>query len=185
MFDAWTRILKQVPASVLWLGVRQATAQANLRHEASSRGIDEGRLVFAGHVPSKADHLARLRLADLFVDTHYYNAHATAADALSAGLPVLTFPGETFASRVAASVLTAAGIPELIAPDLASYERLAVELAHDRERLQSLRRKLEDARTTSSLVDTPRFVRNLEKGYRAMWQTRESGQPPRSIDVAE
>jgi predicted O-linked N-acetylglucosamine transferase (SPINDLY family) len=185
MFDAWMRILKQVPGSVLWLAVRQATAQANLRREAASRGVDESRLVFAGHVPSKADHLARLRLADLFVDTHYYNAHATSADALSAGLPVLTFPRETFASRVAASVLTAAGIPELIAPDLSIYERRAVELARDPAALAALRRRLNENRSTMPLFDTPRYVRNLEKAYEAMWKTHSSGKSPEPIDVKE
>jgi len=185
IFDAWMRILSRVPQSVLWLGVRQGTAQANLRREAAGRGVDGGRLIFAGHVPSKADHLARLRLADLFLDTHFYNAHATSADALSAGLPILTFPGETFASRVAASVLTAAGVPELIVPDLATYESRAVELATNPAELQQLRDILRQGRATTPLFDTPRFARNLEKAYQAMWQIHASGRPPQAIDVQE
>jgi predicted O-linked N-acetylglucosamine transferase (SPINDLY family) len=185
IFECWMRILNQVPGSVLWLGVRQPTAQGKLRSEARSHGVDDGRLAFAGHVSLKADHLARLRLADLFVDTHHYNAHATAADALSAGLPVLTYPGETFASRVAASVLTAAGLPELIAPDLPTYERRAIELARDPGQLQRLRRKLQENRPTMPLFDTPRYVRHLEAAYLEMWRIRASGRQPEAIDVKE
>lgn len=183
IFDSWMRILKQVPGSVLWLAVRQAAPHANLRREAQSRGVDGGRLIFAGHVPSKADHLGRLRLADLFLDTHYYNAHATSADAISAGLPVLTFPGENFASRVAASVVTAAGVPELIAPDLPTYERRAVELGTTPADLRRLREKLDRGHATMPLFDTPRFVRNLEKAYLKMREIHAAGRPPEEIEV--
>ncbi len=185
VFDRWMRVAEQVPGSVLWLSVRQAVAQANLRREAQARGVDPNRLIFAGHVASKAQHLARLRLADLFLDTHCYNAHVTACDALWAGLPVLTCPRDTFASRVCASLLTAVGLRELIAPDLAEYERLAVTLARDRAALPRVRQKLADQRQSAPLFDTPRFVRNLERAYGAMWEVHAAGQPPRAIDVRE
>jgi predicted O-linked N-acetylglucosamine transferase (SPINDLY family)/glycosyltransferase involved in cell wall biosynthesis len=185
IFDVWMRILKQVPGSVLWLSIKEPAAQTNLRREAQSRGVDGARLIFSTHVKSKADHLARLGLADLFLDTHYYNAHATTADAMWAGLPMLTCPGDAFASRVAASVIRAAGMGDLIVPDMSTYERTAVELARDRGNARELSRKLIAAWAREPLFDTPRFVRNLERSYEVMWQTYSAGSPPAAINIEE
>ncbi len=184
IFDVWMRLLAQVPGSVLWLLAGERAVEPNLRREAAARGIAADRLIFARHQP-KAEHLDRLRLADLFLDTLVYNAHTTAADALWVGLPLLTCPGETFASRVAAGLLTAIGLPELIAPTLEEYERLALHLARHPEELQGLRAKLTAQRTTWPLFDTPRFVRNLERAYRAMWGLHAAGKPPQPITIRE
>ena len=132
IFDVWMRLLSQIEDSVLWLPEHHPSATRNLLREAAQRGIDGARLVFAAPVPSPAGHLARLRLADLFLDTLPYNAHSTANDALWAGLPVLTCIGNSFAGRVAASLLHAVGLPELITESLSSYEALALKLARDR-----------------------------------------------------
>lgn len=185
IFDAWMRILSQSPGSVAWLSIKEPGAQANLRREAAARGVDGARLMFSTHVKSKSGHLARLGLADLFLDTHFYNAHATTADAMWAGLPVLTWPGDAFASRVAASVVRAAGMGELIVDNLGAYERKAVELAHDRGRVRELGRRLVAARAGEPLFDTPRFVRNLERAYEKMLATYEAGAPPGAIDDQE
>jgi protein O-GlcNAc transferase len=184
LFGIWMRILEQVPNSVLWLYSSGATMEGNLRREAEARGIAAERLVFAPHRP-KSEHLARLRLADLFLDTHYVNAHTGASDALWAGLPVLTWPGETFASRVAASLLANVGLPELIAANEEAYERQAVELAGDPGELRRLRERLAAQRTTWPLFDTARFTRNLERAYRTVWDIYEAGEPPRLITVTE
>jgi len=185
IFGVWMRILSRVPGSVLWLKSGGATMEANLRREAEARGVSPERILFSRDNIPKPDHLARLRLADLFLDTHVYNAHTTAADALWAGLPVLTCPGPTFAGRVGASLLTAAELPELIAADLDHYERLAVRLAGDPGDLGRLRNRLADSRGSCPLFDTPRFVRNLERGYRAVWAIHEAGEKPRAVDVVE
>jgi predicted O-linked N-acetylglucosamine transferase (SPINDLY family) len=184
MFDVWMRLLAQVPGSVLWLMTGAPAAEANLRREAAARGVAAGRLVFAGHRP-KAQHLDRLRLADLFLDALVYNAHTTAADALWVGLPLLTCPGDTFASRVAAGLLTAIGVPELIAPTLDEYEQRALHLARHPGELKELRQKLAAHRTTWPLFDTPRFVRNLERAYRAMWDLHASGESPQPINITD
>src|SRR5205814_3329585 len=130
IFDAWMQIIKQVEGSVLWLFENNATAASNLRKEAAARGVDPERLIFATRLPV-AEHLARHRLADLFLDTLPYNAHTTASDALWAGLPVLTCRGSAFAARVAASLLGAVGLPELVTDNPADYESLALRLAFD------------------------------------------------------
>jgi predicted O-linked N-acetylglucosamine transferase (SPINDLY family) len=168
IFDVWMSLLREVPGSVLWLRAVVADARENLRREARARGVDADRLVFAPHVSSMAEHLARHALADLFLDTLPYNAHSTACDSLWAGVPVLTCPGESFASRVAASALTAVGLPELIAQSLADYERKALELARSPARFQELRLMLEQQRTSSPLFDTVRHCRELELAYRSM-----------------
>jgi len=134
-------------------------------------------------VPSNEDHLARLRLADLFVDTRYYNAHATAADALWAGVPVLTCPGTTFASRVAGSLLHAAGLPELVTTSMADYEALALALARDPARRFSLRDKLAKNREHCPLFDTAGFTRNIETAYTTMWERTQRGEPPQGFAV--
>jgi predicted O-linked N-acetylglucosamine transferase (SPINDLY family) len=174
IFDIWMRILRAVGGSVLWLMKPPADGADNLRREAAARGVDPARLVFAGKQP-KAQHLARHRLADLFLDTRYYGAHTTCADALLAGLPVLTCAGETFASRVAASLLTAAGLPELIATDLWAYEEGAIRLAGRQAELRQLRDRLRASRAASPAFDARRFVRGLEQAYRRMWDDFEAG----------
>jgi protein O-GlcNAc transferase len=169
VFDLWLRILANVPGSVLWL--LAGPGGARLRARTTQRGIDPARLVFAPRVP-KARHLSRLRHADLFLDTHTYNAHTTASDALWAGVPVLTCPADAFAGRVGESLLKAVGLPELVCADFAAYERLAVELARDPARLTALRRKLEANRLTYPLFDTEKFTRHFERLLQAAWESR-------------
>ena len=183
VFDIWMRLLIQVDGSVLWLSSSNAHAPRNLRREAEKRGVAGDRLVFAPRVPLNEDHLARVRLADLFLDTLYYNAHTTAADALWAGVPVLTCPGATFASRVAGSLLTAVGLPELIAGSLAEYEGLALQLARDPARLAGLRQTLARHRETFPLFDTDQFTRHLEAAFTTMWERVERAEPPESFTV--
>jgi len=183
VFEVWMRLLGQVEGSVLWLSAGNAHAPKNLCREAQARGIAADRLVFAPRVPLNEDHLARVRLADLFLDTLYYNAHTTAADALWAGVPVLTRPGATFASRVAGSLLNAVGLPELITASLADYEALAVALARDPQRLAAVRQKLARNRDAGPLFDTRRFTRHIEAAYTTMWQRAERGERPQSFAV--
>jgi predicted O-linked N-acetylglucosamine transferase (SPINDLY family) len=182
IFDVWMRILRQVPGSVLWLLQLAPEVADNLRREAAARGVEGGRLIFGGHWP-KARHLARHRLADLFLDTRCYNAHTTCSDALLAGLPLLTCPGDNFASRVAASLLLAAGLPELVVSDFAEYEARAVALAQEPAMLGPLRERLRAQRLTCPALDTTRVVRDLERAYRLMWANYLAGQPPRPLTV--
>lgn len=176
MFALWMRLLAQVPGSVLWLMSRSELSQRHLREEAARAGIDPARLVFAQRVPRVEDHLARYRQADLFLDTHPYNAHTTAADALLAGLPVLTYRGQSFPSRVAASLLHAAGLPELVTDSLAGYEALALALARDPARRAALRGHLDaHRRQQQALFDTAGFTRDLEAIYVAMWRRSQLG----------
>jgi protein O-GlcNAc transferase len=163
-FACWMRILTQVPDSLLWLRKAGDIAEANLRRTALSHAIVPDRLIFADHVPAET-HMARHALADLFLDTQPYNAHATASDALWAGLPVLTSAGSSFAGRVAASLLNAVGLPELVAPTWQDYEALAVTLARDPERLASIRKRLDDNRAHAPLFDTEGFARDIEAIY--------------------
>ena len=175
VFAVWMNILKQVPHSVLWLMSRNDTSQRNLRQHAQSHGVDPERLVFAKRVPRVEDHLARYRQADLFLDTHPYNAHTTAADALMAGLPVLTYMGEAFPARVAGSLLHTIGLPELITHSLDDYQRRAVELALDANQRQALRAKLAQNKQHSPLFDTRQFCRHLEAIYTSMWRQQQLG----------
>jgi len=167
VFDVWMRLLAQVPDSVLWLKQPAADTRANLEKEAAIRGIDPARLIFAGNAALDV-HLARHRLADLFLDTLPYNAHATAADALWAGLPVLTCKGEAFAGRVAASLLGAVGMPELVTESLEDYEVLALELARDPARLQAVKDKLARNLSATPLFDADRFRQAIEDAYLKM-----------------
>jgi predicted O-linked N-acetylglucosamine transferase (SPINDLY family) len=185
IFDSWMRLLETVEKSVLWLGQANDSAKRNLTFEAEARGIAGNRLVFASYLPSAADHLARLKLADLFLDTLPYNAHATAADALWAGLPVLTCMGNRFAGRVAASLLLAIGLPELITDSLDGYEAKARELARDPAATDAIKARLQRNRATHSLFDTARFTRNLEKSFLTMWDRWQRGLPPQSFAVGE
>jgi predicted O-linked N-acetylglucosamine transferase (SPINDLY family) len=171
VFAVWMRILQQVPDSVLWLLESNATATANLQQAAMAAGIDPSRLIFAPRV-AMADHLARHALADLFLDTQPYNAHTTASDALWMCLPVLTCSGNTFASRVAGSLLHAVNLPELIAPDMAAYEALAINLATNIETLERLRERLQQASSDLPLFDTRHFAHKLEAVYQDIWQAR-------------
>ncbi|MEZ0232874.1 MAG: tetratricopeptide repeat protein [Methylophilaceae bacterium] len=169
VFDVWMRILQAVPDSVLWLLECNTAAKINLQAETVNRGIEANRLVFAPRVPM-ADHLARHALADLFLDTLPYNAHTTTSDALWMCLPVLTCSGETFPSRVAASLLHAAGLPELVTQSLDDYASLAIRLAQDASLLESIRGKLQQPSESLPLFNTPVFTRNLEQNYQQMWQ---------------
>jgi protein O-GlcNAc transferase len=182
-FDVWIRLLAGVDESVLWLAQMNDTAQANLRREAAARGIDPERLIFAPQMASLADHLARHRQADLFLDTLPYNAHSTAIDALRAGLPVVTCPGRSFAGRVGASLLQAVGVPELIAGDVEEYTTIAMKLATDRAYLESIRHKLAENRKSCALFDLKRLCRHIESAYAAMWENYLRGEPPRGFRV--
>lgn len=181
IFAGWMRILDQVPQSVLLLHADVAAIERNLLAEAARAGMDPRRLVFVKSLP-QAEYLARYRAADLFLDTLPYNAGTTASDALWAGLPVLTRAGETFAGRMAASLLTAAGVPELIAPTEERYEALAVELARDRGRLNRISRRLADQRATAPLFDIVRFTRHLEAAYCRIHERHRAGLPPVDLD---
>ncbi|SFV39145.1 tetratricopeptide repeat protein [Hyphomicrobium facile] len=184
MFDVWMHLLKEVPGSVLWLLVPNETCASNLRREAASRGVDASRLVFADRMPVEK-HLARQHLADLFLDALPCNAHTTASDALWAGLPVLTCLGETFAGRVAGSLLSAMGVPELITTDLDAYTCLALELARDKGKLDRIRQKLVSTRDTAPIFDSTRYTRNLEASFEKMVEIMRSGQAPQAFAVVE
>ncbi len=181
-FDSWTRILKAVDGSVLWLLEDNPLAVKNLRKHAATRGLDANRLIFAGRLPLD-EHLARHRLADLFLDTWPYNAHTTASDALWAGLPVLTRMGQSFASRVAASLLNTVGLPGLITGSEKDFEALAIALAKDPARLAGIRETLADNRTSTPLFDGKLTARHLEAGYEAMYARYQSGLPPDNIEI--
>lgn len=182
-FDGLMRILAATPGSVLWLREENAPATRNLKQAAAARGIDPARLVMAGRV-DHADHLGRHALADLFLDTLPYNAHTTACDALGAGLPVLTRIGEAFAGRVAASLLHAAGLPDMVTDSQAAFEAKAIALAADRAALGGIRARLAAALPGCVLFDTPRFARNLEAAMRVMRDRHRAGTAPEAFAVA-
>lgn len=182
VFDIWMRLLQSITGSALWLVAHQPLTQQNLRHEATRRGVDSDRLVFAKQVPYE-EHLARLGCADLFLDTLPFNGGTTVSDALWTGLPVLTCSGEAFASRMGGSLLHAAGLSELVCDDLEGYERVAGELLRDRSRLSTLRAHLNEQRQRSVLFDTPRFTRHLEQAYQLIHRRRLERQPASSVRV--
>jgi predicted O-linked N-acetylglucosamine transferase (SPINDLY family) len=182
VFDSWMKILTRVDGSTLWLSQPNATAAGNLRKEAARRGIDPARLVFAPRWASSPEHLARLRAADLFLDTLPYNAHATALDALWATLPVLTCQGQGFAGRVAASLLRAVGLPELITRSLEQYEDTASQLAEEPERLAQLRGRLAQNRSSAPLFDTEKYTRNLEAAYEQIHERYRAREAPEHVD---
>lgn len=171
MFAVWMRILRALPDAVLWLQEGPRLSMENLRREAHARGLDPTRLVFARSVP-KAEHLARLANADLFLDTRFINAHTGASDALWAGVPLVTCAGDSFSARVAASVVSACGLPDLVAQSLEEYERLVLSLAGDPARLQRVRTRLAEVRLTAPLFDTVRYTRNLERAFDLMAEIR-------------
>jgi len=184
VFDVWMRVLRGVPASVLWLLRDNARVETNLKREAARRGVDAQRLLFAPRIPH-GEHLARHRLADLFLDTWPVCGHTTASDALWAGLPLITCPGRSFISRVSGSLLNAIGLSELSAQSVAAYEESAIELARNPRALADVRDKLETNRRSRALFDTRRFCRNLEHAFERMWDIARSGKPPRAFDVEE
>jgi protein O-GlcNAc transferase len=182
VFAVWMKLLAKREGSVLWLLETNPKAAQNLRREAEAHGIASERLIFAPGMPL-ADHMARIGLADLFLDTLPYNAHTTAGDALWAGLPVLTCLGETFAGRVAASLLLAIGLPELITTSVEDYETLALKLAHDSSLLQAIKAKLMRNRDIYPLFDTARFTRHIEGAYVTMWERYQRREPPEAFAV--
>jgi protein O-GlcNAc transferase len=184
VFEIWMQLLKRVPGSILWLLRSSESVVRNLSREAELRGVSADRLIFSSHVPNEM-HVARYRLADLFLDTFSYNAHTTAAEALWAGLPVLTCPGKVMSSRVAASLLTSLGLAEMIAHSPQQYEERAYYLAVHADELTEIREKLAENRRSMPLFDSERQVRNLEAAYQAMWRRHEAGQPPESFRIAD
>jgi protein O-GlcNAc transferase len=181
-FDLWMSLLRQVPGSVLWLLDSADLARGNLRREAQARGIEADRIVFAPFLPME-EHRARYRLADVFLDTRPCNAHTTAADALWAGVPVITWPGDTFASRVAASLLRACGLPELIVSTRADYEALALRFAHEPAALAAVVGKLARNRERAPLFDGRRLCRHLEAGFVTMQERYLRGEPPSDLRI--
>jgi predicted O-linked N-acetylglucosamine transferase (SPINDLY family) len=184
VFDCWLSVMARVPDAVLWLQEKNATVTANLCREAGKRGIDPKRLVFSEPL-AKDLHLARLKLADLCLDTRIYNGHTTTADALWMGVPVVTLLGAHFASRVSASILSALGMTELITQTMNDYHNLTLNLAADSDALRRIREKIAYNRHRKPLFDTPRFARNLEKAYREMWRIYQRGGNPRPLTVEE
>ncbi len=182
IFDIWMGLLDAIDGSVLWLLRDNETAEENVRRQAQARGVDPARLVFAPRL-DQAEHLARHRLADLFLDTLPYNAHTTCSDALWAGLPVLTCRGESFAGRVAASLLQAIGLPELVTANLNDYAALARWLAEDRGLLREIRKRLAENRLTCALFDTELTRRNIEIAYHRMWRQLQKGERPKGFTV--
>jgi predicted O-linked N-acetylglucosamine transferase (SPINDLY family) len=182
IFDGWIRILKAVPGSILWLMIDNNIASLNLRKESEARGLDPNRLFFAKKM-ELSEHLARHRAADLFLDTHPYNAHTTASDALWTGLPVLTFLGESFPSRVAASLLNAIGLTELITRTQQEYEALAIELATNPVKLESIKNKLDRNKLSTALFDTPLFTMHIEDAYMQMHERYKANLSPDHIFI--
>lgn len=183
-FEVWMNILREVDSSVLWMRKGSEEAIRNLRAEAERRGVAPERLIFANRVPEPADHLARLALADLHLDTFPYTSHTTASDTLWAGAPILTRIGRSFQSRVCGSLLTTVGLPELVVNDWQQYKSLAVRLAQDRQMLAGIRSKLEEVRKHSPLFDTQRYCRNIERAYHRMMNLSISNRPAEEIDLS-
>jgi predicted O-linked N-acetylglucosamine transferase (SPINDLY family) len=181
LFESWMTILREVPHALLWLPGGNAEAARNLVRAAERCGVAAGRLRFAPKLADKADHLARLRLADLALDTRVYNGHVSTCDALWAGVPVLALMGEQLPARASAGMLVHAGLPELIAGDLSGYRQLAIELALCPAKLKALRARLEQSRAASPLFDTGRFTADLERAFQRMAQLHRRGLPPQEI----
>jgi protein O-GlcNAc transferase len=182
IFDIWMKILKRSPNSVLWLMATSERIKDRLRTAATKRAIDSRRLIFAEKVP-KPEHLSRLAVADLALDTDLVNGAASISDALWAGVPVLTLQGNHFASRMAASILEAAGLHDLIARNRIEYEEKAVTLSLDKNAFDMIKRTLQTAVPESDLFNTEQFVRNLEKGYELIWNRHLNGGAPRLIEI--
>jgi predicted O-linked N-acetylglucosamine transferase (SPINDLY family) len=184
VLDCWSRILSKVTNSVLWIPENNKQFEFNITTELDKRGVEKSRVIFSKRMESMADHLARFSLADLFLDTYPYNAHTTAVDSLKVGVPVLTLMGQSFASRVAASLLNAIGLPELITNTQEEYEALAIELALNPNKLADIKLKLANNRLTTPLFDTPLFTKNLEAAYIKMYEQYQAGLKPENITIA-
>ena len=184
MWSAWMRLLAAVPGSVLWLLTYEGSGEANLRRAAEAAGVDAARLIFAPKMP-KAEHLRRIQLADLCLDTRIYTGHTTTSDVLWTGVPVVALRGRHFASLVSTSGLTAMGLADLVTESLSDYEALALRLARDPAARAGLRARIAANRATSPLFDTARFVRNLELAYDRMWEIYCDGLPPRPIRIVD
>jgi len=183
VFDVWMSLLRRMPAASLWLLDRNQGAEAHLTAAAAAREVDPARLIFAPEIP-QAEHLARLRLADLLLDTWPYGSHTTASDALWVGLPVVALAGRSFAARVSQSILCAAGLPELVTTSLADYQALIVSLCTEPGRLRALRQRIESSVRASPLFDTAGFTRALESAYAQMCARYRAGLAPAPIEVA-
>jgi predicted O-linked N-acetylglucosamine transferase (SPINDLY family) len=183
ILDCWTRILCGAENSVLWISENNELFKANIKTEFQNRGIDPKRIVFAQRLHSMADHLARYALADLFLDTHPYNAHTTAVDSLKAGVPVVTLIGQSFAGRVAASLLRAIELQELITNTSEEYELLAIELANNPQKFLALKEKLARNRLTTPLFNTQKFTKSLESAYVQMMERHWNHSLPDHIYV--
>ena len=184
VFAGWMRILKSVSTSVLWIYSKNSFAIENLKQEAVKHGVDENRLIFASFMTTE-NHLKRIQSADLFLDTLPYNAHTTASDALRVGLPVLTRIGESFTSRVAASLLNAVNLAELITTSQEEYEALAIELATNPKKYKSLKDKLINNLPEAPLFDTSLFTRHIESAYKTMYERHHEGLEPENIYVEQ
>jgi predicted O-linked N-acetylglucosamine transferase (SPINDLY family) len=180
IFECWMRLLHKIPNSILWLLTEDEITIGNLRKYAVNSGIDEHRIVFANRMQLN-EHLARQKLADLFLDTIPYNAHTTGSEALFCGVPLLTITGETFASRVGASLLNALCLPELVTHSLEQYEDMAIKLLENSEMLSQLRDKVEQLRDTSSLFDAKQYLENLESAYLKIFELCLNGKIPETI----
>jgi protein O-GlcNAc transferase len=183
LFDSWMRVLSAVPDAVLWLREGVEIVRRNLEKEAVRRGVDPARLIFAPRTATRAEHFARLSLADVFLDTSPYNAHTTAAEALGVAVPVITVRGTTFAGRVAASILEACDMRELAVDRLPEYERLAIDLARDAQLLADLKQRLRRARTQAAFFDPLRYCRHLEQGLLMAWSRHARHEPPATLIV--
>lgn len=181
-FDIWMRLLSKVEGSVLWLLKSNKWAEQNLKQQAETRGVSAERIIFAERLP-QAEHLARHRLADLFLDTFNYNAHTTASDALWAGLPVVTKSGQGFAARVAGSLLNAIGLPELVTTTEKDYENLVLQLATNPTKLAKVKETLAANRLTQPLFNTELYTKHLENGYQQAYQYYFDNKPPQTIIV--
>jgi predicted O-linked N-acetylglucosamine transferase (SPINDLY family) len=183
IFDVWMKILNRTNNSVIWLLEKNFLVSKNLKKEAEKRGISSTRLIFSKRIDSRPEYLARQKLADLFLDTFPYNAHTTSCDALFTGLPVLTLIGNSYQSRVGASLLYSVGIPELISKNLKEYEDLAVELATNKEKIFTIKEKLKNNVMKESELNTKLFTQNLEKAYIEMLNNYYKGMLPKDIII--
>ena len=183
LFEIWMQLLNAVPDSVLWLAAQIPEAVDAMRRVAVERGVAPERLVFAPMLPTVAEHLARLPLADIALDCFPYGSHTTAADCMRAGVPLVGLIGDTFASRVSASVLGAAGLPDLVARSVDDYRALATRLATRPDELAALRVRMGELRNSAPLFDTRRFTRHLEAALEAIWARHCQGQSPDHINV--
>ena len=181
MVDVWMNILKQVPSSILWL-MAEGIKEENLKAEASIRGVNPDRLIFAGLLP-KEDHLKRLQLADIAMDTRLVNGAITTSDALYAGVPLVTLRGSNFSSRMSSSILTAFGMSAFLTTSLSHYKDQLIALALEPDLLLRAKKSVLANRLSSPLYDTPRYTTNLEKGYKEMWEIYMNGELPRQIEI--